>query len=376
MHKKPVLLEIIDNSVAGGAEKSTMLISKEFLKLGYEVVLVHPKGEYDDTFRSIVALGGEVVVLPVRSNPILSIIKLRKLITSKGINCIHSHQIRADFIVALATLGLKSIQKVTSVHCLIQNDVKNSFVRFFYYCLSFFSYRCFTKVITVSRDVKRSMVNYYHLREDSVVAVMNSIGFDDVRVDFLEVESIKSRYGIGNECLTLCCVGELSFRKNQELLIRALAKLELPQTAKLILLGKGSCEESLRLLAKELNVENDVIFAGHQMNIYDWVELADLYLQPSINDPLPRALLEAMYLKKACITTNLSSIGEVIKHDETGLWIENSVESFVVAISSLASNPEERSRLGKNAHKFIEENCSMETMAKGIAKHGNFPEVI
>lgn len=372
MINQPVLLEIIDNSVAGGAEKSTMLISKEFLKLGYKVILVHPPGEYDSSFKTIEKLGGEVVILPIRTNPLSSVSKLRILIKERNISCIHSHQIRADFIVALATLGLRKLRKVTSVHCLIMNDVKNPFLRSFYYILSFFSYRCFHKVITVSVDVMRSISKYYFIKTTKVVSVMNSIGFDDVAIDESEKYLIKQQYNIHKNATILCCVGELSPRKNQALLIEVLNALPKEKEVVLVLLGKGQSMDMLKARVKELDLENKVIFAGHQKNIYDWVDIAHIYLQPSINDPLPRALLEAMYLKKACVTTNLSSIGEVIKHNETGLWIENDISAFTNAIITLIANNELRNRLGNNAHQFIIDNCSMTTMAKRIASLGEF----
>jgi glycosyltransferase involved in cell wall biosynthesis len=91
-----------------------------------------------------------------------------------------------------------------------------------------------------------------------------------------------------------------------------------------------------------------------------------------LNDPLPRALLEAMYLAKPCVVSNLKSMKEVIFHGKTGYIANISETSFATTINQIANAPESLKKVSKNARAFIKANCSMRDMAIKISNHGNF----
>ena len=48
------------------------------------------------------------------------------------------------------------------------------------------------------------------------------------------------------------------------------------------MIGQGEDEDKLKLLAKELAVDKEVLFVGVQPNVSDWLSAFDLFLFPSL----------------------------------------------------------------------------------------------
>ncbi|PKM96278.1 MAG: glycosyl transferase [Firmicutes bacterium HGW-Firmicutes-1] len=103
--------------------------------------------------------------------------------------------------------------------------------------------------------------------------------------------------------------------KGQRYVLEAMAKLiKKGYNLEYQLVGGGS-DEKLRRLAQKLGIIDHVIFKGslkHQ-DIFEWLDLIDIYIQPSDTEGLPRSIVEA--LSRACpvIGTNVGGIPELIE---------------------------------------------------------------
>lgn len=91
--------------------------------------------------------------------------------------------------------------------------------------------------------------------------------------------------------------GGLVAYKGQQFVIQALAKLKSQGNTdfEYHLAGSGD-DETLRDLAVKLSVKDQVIFEGRLAHerMFAWLDEMDLYIQPSLQEGLPRAVMEAM----------------------------------------------------------------------------------
>lgn len=85
----------------------------------------------------------------------------------------------------------------------------------------------------------------------------------------------------------------------------ALAKKRIPEL-KLMIIGEGTFME-YRKLAKELQVEKDVLFTGVQVNPFSYLKYASLYVMTSISEGFPNALIEAMAIGIPVMSVNCKS---------------------------------------------------------------------
>lgn len=122
---------------------------------------------------------------------------------------------------------------------------------------------------------------------------------------------IRDRFGLGNGRVVLC-VGAKRPHKNQAVLIEALPRL--PGDLRLVLAGHPEAyEESLRALARDLGLENRVVFA-------DWVDAQDLEglwsvtsvaAFPTLAEGFGLPLLEAMARGVGVAASDLAVLREV-----------------------------------------------------------------
>ena len=243
--------------------------------------------------------------------------------------------------------------------------------RFLYYIPSFVTYHLVNKVFTVSNGVHKVIRDYYHLNPRKVVTTLNSISFDEVIADKTNQKKIIAEFDFKPDDFIIICAGVLSYRKGQEILIRAFEHLKSLRCLKLVLLGDGDLRTNLEELVEQLDLTAQIFFAGHRTDIYDWMAISSLYIQPSIYDPLPRAMLEAMYLDLPVIASDIDTVKDVIKDGETGIITSIKPESIAETIRRLVDDKKLREKISKNAREFVQQNCSMERMVHTIIKNLN-----
>ena len=110
----------------------------------------------------------------------------------------------------------------------------------------------------------------------------------------------------------ILAVGRLEPQKDFPTLIRAFAKVQKLQSARLMILGSGKEQASLNQLVQELDVEKDIAMPGFAKNPYNYMRKAAVFVLSSAWEGLPNALIEAMALGTPVVATNCPSGPEEI----------------------------------------------------------------
>ncbi len=100
-------------------------------------------------------------------------------------------------------------------------------------------------------------------------------------------------------------VGKFKQQKRHDILIQAYAKANVPQ--KLVLVGTGELMQAAKQQVRDLNIEDKVIFAGFQKNPYPFIKHAKLMVVSSDFEGFSIAILEALALETAIISTDCPS---------------------------------------------------------------------
>jgi glycosyltransferase involved in cell wall biosynthesis len=85
-------------------------------------------------------------------------------------------------------------------------------------------------------------------------------------------------------------------------IFRELLKME-PQ-AVLLLIGSGPLEEKIRLKAKEMHIDDAVIFSGEHSNIADYYQAMDVFVLPSLFEGLGIVNIEAQCAGLPCFVSD------------------------------------------------------------------------
>ncbi len=135
-----------------------------------------------------------------------------------------------------------------------------------------------------------------------VNVVPNPVDLDTFKlenVDAGKIEENKRKYGIKDDELVVCFCGRLGKEKSVDILLDYFAKeVKREDKIKLMIIGEGPARKDLMEQAKQLNIDDLVIFTGKVMH-YDLVNIypcAQLYVTTSLSDTNSISMLEAMAL--------------------------------------------------------------------------------
>lgn len=137
--------------------------------------------------------------------------------------------------------------------------------------------------------------------------------------------------------------------------------------------GKGSQEDYLKNLCRELNIENDVTFLGFVKpdDVIKEFQRFDISVFPSTLDSesFGVAAVESEACGTPVIVSNVGGLMESTKPNETSLVVEKkSVEDLAEKLNILVRDKDLRIKMGKAARKFVEDNYSLEKNFEHINK--------
>lgn len=103
-------------------------------------------------------------------------------------------------------------------------------------------------------------------------------------------------------------------------------------TAKLILLGEGVLQESMKKKVQDLGLIEDIVFMGVKKNVEDYLSLADCYIMPSLYEGLPVAAVEAECSGLPCVISSNITREVELTSNAMFLPLDKSAEYWAIEI--------------------------------------------
>jgi glycosyltransferase involved in cell wall biosynthesis len=226
-------------------------------------------------------------------------------------------------------------------------------------------YRSARRIVAISRYVSDSVVAC------GIPPELVEIVYDGVLVPPLASDSERTearrRWNPGPEAPLLGCVGYLLPEKGQEALIRALPLVRIRYPGcRLLLAGDGPCRSRLERLAAELGVTESAEFAGHVEDVAQVYRALDLFLFPSLAEPLGSALLAAMAHGLPPVAVACGAVPEIIEDGRNGLLVSSPDPAKIASAAlRLLDDPPLAARLGVAARRTVEERFTASHMIEG-----------
>jgi glycosyltransferase involved in cell wall biosynthesis len=156
---------------------------------------------------------------------------------------------------------------------------------------------------------KRGAITTYASNVELTETSPKVLAFRKAKISSMEEKNLITFGTIGSLETTL---------KGIDLAIRALGECRFDFEYRV--LGSGKFLGVYRRLASKLGVGDQVVFDGElakKKDVEDWLDKLDIYLQPSVTEGLPRALIEAMSRGCPCIGSNAGGIPELLNSQVT-----------------------------------------------------------
>ena len=281
---------------------------------------------------------------------------IRNCIYRHHIDIVHTHGYKADIYGYLAARSLGTPLVATS-HFWTRGTVPLRLFEF----LDRIILKRFKMIVTVSDDGARTLLRVGVPREQ-IKTIDNGIdlsAFEDAS------PTLAMEIGKGERVL-VGAVGRLVVQKGFETFLTAARKVldDFPTTL-FVIVGEGPERSRLETLARDLELDDNVIFAGRWEDMAGVYASLDLFVLPSIGEGLPMALLEALASRKAVIATRVAAVPRVVIPGETGCLVEpRDSEGLRSAMVQLLAAPELRRRLGENGHAWVKQHFASGVMAR------------
>lgn len=179
---------------------------------------------------------------------------------------------------------------------------------------------------------------------------------------------IRTELGFTDEERVVLFVGSLSVHKGVSYLLRAirLLRAEKPMVVA-VLLGSGKLGRELRLETRRLGLDKHVRFCSPVPydQVPSWMAAADVFVLPSLDEGMPRVVLEAMSMRLPVVASAVGGVPELVRTGETGFLIPPAdVGALSAAIGTVVEGLENGSEMGARARQVVMDHYSFE---EGIA---------
>ena len=179
------------------------------------------------------------------------------------------------------------------------------------------------------------------------VELVNGIGVhtEEFLNERVERKAYREELGFEDNDYVFMSTGQVSVRKNHEVIIRAIAEIHNPRV-KYLLVGFGELEEKLKALVKELGIEDRVVFAGYRGDVKRLLHAVDGFAFPSLQEGLPVALMEAMAAGLPIVCSRIRGNVDLIENGKGGyLYDCHDVKGFAEGMEKIVAG--EGSEMGK-----------------------------
>lgn len=206
------------------------------------------------------------------------------------------------------------------------------------------------KIFCVSSSVHDYLAKFIDPRK----LVLNPKGFDR---DWLE-SSVTQVQSPSRTRLTAVFIGNARNRpyKGLDSLIRAFHIANHPECSLVI---AGAYDDHIPTLVAEGAAAQRIHLLGQKPGAASLLRSADIYIQPSLREGLPRSVKEAMAASLPVIATRIPGNTDLIEHGRSGLLVPPaSPESIANALVTLCGSAALREKLGQTARHRLETHFS------------------
>ena len=312
----------------------------------------------------IYALGREIFF----KEDFRALIRLIRLINRERPDIVHTHTAKAG------TLG-RIAAKLTGVPIVIHTFHGHVFHSYFgFFRTKFFLWleRLLAKftdvIITVSEQQREEIIKYKIAEPEKIIAIPLGLDLKPFINSDTDPNEVRREFSVPEETKLVGIVARLVPIKNHVCFLEA-ARVVLAHydNVRFMIVGDGELRSTLEQKARDLGIEDRVIFMGFQYNLQKIYAGLDIIALSSYNEGLPVALIEAMAAGKPVISTDVGGVVDLILDGDNGLLVpSNDPKSLAEATLYLLEHPERRKMMGVAGRKKVYPHFDKKRLVRDI----------
>lgn len=243
--------------------------------------------------------------------------KVKKLVEERHYRIVHCHSPIGGVVARLACRnarknGTKVIYTGHGLHFFKGAPLKNWLI---FYPIERLCAKLTDVLIAINQEDYQREKSWNCCQVEYVPGIgVNTAAFQE---PFADRDKMRAEFGFTQEDFVFMSTGQISVRKNHEVVIRALAKVK-NEHVKYLIVGFGELQEKLHALVEDLGLKERVVFAGYRGDVRNLLHVVDAFVFPSLQEGLPVALMEAMAVGLPVVCSRIRGNVDLIKDGEGG----------------------------------------------------------
>ncbi len=369
-------MHIITRMVKGGAQEDVLDLvvrvdNKQFISTLVTGPSDGPEGSLDEKARR---LGADICIVPslVRDispfKDLAALFSLVRIIRAQKPDIVHTHTSKAGIIGRIAAWIARTPVVIHSPHGHVFHGYYGKSTTFAFILLERWCARLATKLIMITENERTDHLNLQIAPESKFTVIHSGVDMSPLLDHELSRGVLRSALAIPEDATLIGTLGRLVPIKGQIHLIDAMPKiLRSAPKSHLVLVGSGPLEQDLKKRAEELGIAELVHFPGYREDVGDCLRDLDIFVLPSINEGMGRALVEAMALKLPVVASSVCGIRDLVTHNVNGkLSIVGDAASIASAVIEFLSDPNDAKRMGEAAFRTVVPDYGVDTMLTQI----------
>lgn len=298
--------------------------------------------------------------------------QIKKVIKAIKPNIVHTHCAKPGLLGRIAAYNLKVEKLFHTFHGHFFHSYFNKIVSYGIVVIERWLAKKCTYIISLSKQQAFDLINTYKIAPKQKVKIIHLGISNQENASEKEAKrsSFRNKFQLDNKHIAVGIVGRTSPVKNHKLFLDIAIKMKENANLKFFVIGDGDGTYALKqyLIKKEIayadegktNPNASIIFTSWYLNIDEVHYGLDLELLTSLNEGTPLSVIEAMACGTPVIAANVGGVADLIKHNETGVLInEASINNFVISLTELINNANLYNQIAYNAKEFINKNFSV-----------------
>jgi sugar transferase (PEP-CTERM/EpsH1 system associated) len=350
------ILHLIETSGPGGAERMLISLVEALPKHEYRsLICLLKEGWLNDELRR---RGFETVIIPQpRTVDVSWLWAVWDMVRDRRVDLMHSHEFAMNTYGSLVSL-ITGVPQIATVHG------KNYYYKRWDRRLAYRFVARHGRMVAVSEDCRKFLSDNVGVPRENILTIYNGIPIEQHEQSNSIRTKVRAALGISLDQPVIGTVGNLYPVKGQTFLLQAMSGIvrHWPD-CRLIIVGRGELESTLKREAKELGIERNVLFLGYRPDVPELLQAMDVFVLPSLSEGLSLSILEAMAAGKPVVATAVGGNPEVILDSETGYLVPSANPGALAEkIIALLQDPLLAHEIGKNSRTRVMQHFSLSAM--------------
>ena len=231
------------------------------------------------------------------------------------------------------------------------------------------------KIIAISEDIKRTLVEVKGIPAEKVVVVYNWVDSDAVVPIAKEENPLFEKFGLSREKFLVVYAGNLGNAQNINIVVDAAARLRDNKNVEFVVFGSGGLENDIRARIEAEGLKNLRLLPLQPVERVKYVySLGDVCLVSCKEGLGGSAMPSKTWSILSCGRPVLANFDEgelqmILTKNKLGVFTKaGDLEGFVEAIRQLAAEPERCAEMGARGRQFILDNLTKDAGTRKYAE--------